>query len=633
MDSTHPVDWEKTVWLLHHAFQPIARFADGGVYGFEALLRGWDEAGFSSIADVFDRAFESGCLLALDFALRKKAFQKFAKAGLGNAKLFYNLDTRLLLMPGFASGKSRQIAEETSLSTSRVVFEITELFDPEQSTEFDRVVAAYREQGFRIALDDFGSGYAGLKLLHRASPDIVKIDRYFVAGSAEEPRKAAFLEKIAGMAHLMGISVVAEGVETAAERQICLDAGCDLVQGFLVARPECDASNLQLRYESAMEPRLLRPDERRRRANRSTLENIHVTMIDAVELGADLSVLLTRFRKNPDISLIPVVDAGGQPIGIFRERDFREYVYSPFGISVLEHLAAQDGPERFLVEAPVLPLGSEMVRVVSAFGTMPDAGCILLTEEGRYAGILPADRLLGIIADLELTEARDQNPLSRLPGNLRISEICAERLDHPAQGMIFAYYDFDNFKPYNDHYGFRSGDRVIMLFADILRATFMRPSDFIGHLGGDDFFASMESASLERALPTLVSALERFTHEVQSFYTQEDRERGWLLGKNREGRQRKMGLLTASLAVVHLEPCAEIDAEGLSELLAVLKKEAKSCPSHVAARSVTACTSSRAMDGPGESGTPGQADSCVDKPGRQARRRAEPVFTPSLLAY
>lgn len=580
------VDWERTIWTLDHAFQPIARFSDGTAYGYEALLRGWEEVGFSDIQEVFDTAFEEGSLYALDLALRKKAFAKFARAGLGNSKLFYNLDTRLLLMPDYATGNSIKIARDVGLTPSRIVFEISELFDPERSTDFDRVVSAYKDQGFRIALDDFGSGYAGLKLLHRASPDIVKIDRYFVAGVETDPRKAAFLEKIAAMAQLMGISVVAEGVETEEERAICMRAGCDFVQGYLVARPTRVCGELSLQYEAATEPSLPRPEERRMATRRGDVGQSQLASIQAVDEGIDLPSLLSRFRKEPDISLIPVVDGQGEPVGVFRERDFREYVYSPYGISLLAHLAEDEGPASLLVRAPILPLGASLAKVITAFGASPEAGCVLLTDSGLYAGLILADRILALVAERDLVEARDQNPLSRLPGNLRIAEICGERLNEPGSGMAFAYYDFDNFKPFNDSYGFRSGDRVIMLFADILRSTFTWPRDFIGHLGGDDFFASIASENLEEAIAVFEAPIRRFAREVTSFYSREDRERGWLPGKMRSGEDGRIGLLTASLAVAFVLPGSGLDAEGLSELLAKLKKTAKGSSDHMAVQVV-----------------------------------------------
>ncbi len=456
MNTVLSPEWSTALTRLQFAFQPIALFANGTTYGFEALLRGWDEAGFGSITEVFDRAYAEGVLYALDLELRAKAFGAFARAGLGKAKIFYNMDNRLLQMPDYATGNTLRIAEAVGLRPSRIVFELSELHEPDSRTGFDRVISAYRNQGFRIALDGFGSGYAGLKLLHRAEPDIVKVDRYFVSGAADDPRKAAFLEKVAGMAHLMGISVVAEGVETEQELRLCARAGCDMVQGFYIARPSLDTASLSLQYPEAAAG----GEDRRAQSQSGRIGEECILRTEPVALGSDIASVLARFRKDPEASMIPVVDEEGEPVGIYRERDFRRYVYSPYGISLLEHMATEFGPTAFLVRAPSAPLGTELARIVELYGDQTDGGGVVFTEGGRYAGLLPAEQLLGLVAERELAEARDQNPLTRLPGNLRVAEVCALRLADPGRGVAFAYLDFDNFKPFNDRYGFRNGDRA-----------------------------------------------------------------------------------------------------------------------------------------------------------------------------
>jgi EAL domain-containing protein (putative c-di-GMP-specific phosphodiesterase class I)/GGDEF domain-containing protein len=629
-----PSTWEEAAYRLEHAFQPIARFSDGSVYGFEALLRGWEELGFSGIQEVFDRAYEERILYEFDLALRAKAFRRFARAGLGNAKLFYNLDTRLLEMPGYATGNTLRIAEDSGLPPSRIVFELSELFDPDQGTGFDRIVATYRNQGFRIALDDFGSGYAGLKLLHRAAPDIVKIDRYFVAGSDADPQKGAFLAKIAGLARLMGIRVVAEGVETADEGRVCREAGCDYIQGYLVARPSGDVSSLRAHYAAAHGLPEMEAGERRSAAT-SLVHPSRVLKPEPISQEAPLSVVLGRFRKEPQSSFIPVVDSNGEPVGAYRERDFREYVYSPFGISLLEHLEAEGKAASLLVKAPIASRGMELGRIVEAFGLAPDSGGVILTEGGRYSGMVDAADLLALVAERELVEARDQNPLSRLPGNHRIAETCAQRLADPGTGTVFAYFDFDNFKPFNDSYGFRNGDRVIMLFADILKSGLPQSSAFVGHLGGDDFFASIEEASLAKAVCRFRDIAGRFAREATSFYNLEDRERGWIVGKDRDGVERRIALLGVSVAVVHLVPGGRLDAEGLSELLAELKRQAKASVGHLAARTIGPDAGSRSaiQAAAGNSlpeASPLPAAWMGTAPGHESL--AEIVFTPSLLA-
>ncbi|MEI6877315.1 MAG: EAL domain-containing protein, partial [Spirochaetota bacterium] len=251
MDRTLPTPWRIALSKFDYAFQPIALYSDGSVYGFEALLRGWDTAGFAGIGEVFDLAYSANLLYALDLELRRKAFSKFAASGMDQAKIFYNLDNRLLQMPDYSTGNTLRIADEAGLPATRVVLEVSELHEPSDSG-FDRIISSYLNQGFRIALDDFGSGYAGLKLLDRAEPDIVKIDRYFVDGLGEDPRKAAFLGKIVAMSHLMGITVLAEGVETTQELKLCADVGCDMVQGYHIARPNLDFGELRPDYDAAL---------------------------------------------------------------------------------------------------------------------------------------------------------------------------------------------------------------------------------------------------------------------------------------------------------------------------------------------------------------------------------------------
>lgn len=617
MNTTLTPEWHEKAALLYHAFQPIARFADGSAYGFEALLRGWDQAGFSSIAEVFDRAFEDRLLYALDLKLRTKAFAQFAEAGLGRAKLFYNVDNRLLQMPDYSTGNTLRIARESGLAPSRIVIEISELHDPQENSVFDQVLTAYRSQGFRIALDDFGSGYAGLKLLQRAKPDIIKIDRYFISGAADDPRKPAFIEKIAGMAHLMGISVVAEGVETPDELRLCAEAGCDFVQGFHVSRPEPDISRLRMRYAGARSRPSEYQGDRRSEAQTGIVSQAAIAATAPIHASADFTELLARFRKEPSVSLIPVVNDEDEAIGVYRERDFREYVYSPFGISILEHLSTGGDGSDLIVKAPLAPLGSSLARIVELYGASPEAGAVILTAGGRYAGIIHAEALLSLVAERELVEARDQNPLTRLPGNLRIASVCAERLASPGTGVAFAYFDLDNFKPFNDRYGFRNGDRVIMLFADILRSRFNTSRDFVGHLGGDDFFACLERDSQGAAIAELAEVATRFARQVTSFYAVDDRNQGWIVGADRNGEERRFDLLTASVAMVFLEPGGDLDADTLSDSLAALKKEAKASPLKRAVRSFKASAGhsipSRAGRGP-------------------AGGRAEPIFTPSLIA-
>jgi len=575
--------WETALSRLRFAFQPIVLASTGQAYGYEALLRGWKEAGFYNIESVFDSAFLDNALVEFDRRLRVKAIADFSAWAPAGTKLFYNLDNRIFAYLDRA--EVDEASEGFDLPASRTILEISERHELDGSISFEQAISRCRARGYRIAIDDFGSGYAGLKLLRISEPDIVKIDRHFVAGSGSDPRKAAFLEKIVGMAHLMGVPVVAEGVEIESELGVCVEAGCDMIQGFLIARPQVGQEGFGASFPSVSKSRA---EARRLRSRGSSVPSSRVKPVEPVLGSSGFLQVLGRFRKDVGLDILPVVNPSYEPVGVYLERDFRQYVYSPFGIALLEHLESGKGSSSFLRKAPMIAYDASLARALEVFNADPASGSVILTRDSRYAGLLPAAELLSTLAERELSEARDQNPLTRLPGNLRIAEVIADASAETSRGRAFAYFDFDDFKPFNDRYGFRLGDRVIQLFADILRSTFSRPSSFVGHVGGDDFFSFGYASSLEEALAPVTEAADRFRREAASFYSAKDRERGWILGTNRDGEEKRMPLIGVSAALVFALEGSSLDPEALSDLFAGLKKEAKLSIGRVAYRMIEA---------------------------------------------
>lgn len=246
--------WLTALSRLTFAFQPIVDIRTGAVAGYEALLRGFAEAGFPSIPALFDAAFRDGRLYALDRLLREKAFTRFVSIpGRGCAKLLYNLDNRITEMADYSPGYTRELMDRLGLDPRSVVFEVSERHEFSDYEAARRVLEAYKAQGFGVALDDFGAGYSGLQLLYYADPDVVKIDRFFIDGIDKSERKRMFVGQIVQMASLMGILVVAEGVETAAELEVCRAAGADFAQGYYVARPVIEIGGLLDRYPLGVE--------------------------------------------------------------------------------------------------------------------------------------------------------------------------------------------------------------------------------------------------------------------------------------------------------------------------------------------------------------------------------------------
>ncbi len=154
--------------------------------------------------------------------------------------------------------------------------------------------------------------------------------------------------------------------------------------------------------------------------------------------------------------------------------------------------------------------------------------------------------LLKKITELQIRNARYANPLTLLPGNVPIFEYL-DQLIQDRQVFTVAYCDIDNFKPYNDVYGYGEGDKVIKLIAEILRSNVHPSIDFIGHVGGDDFIVVFSGDNwMERCR----SILHDFEHQIPDLYSDEDILRGGILSHSREGDERFFPIMTLSIGAV-----------------------------------------------------------------------------------
>ena len=178
--------------------------------------------------------------------------------------------------------------------------------------------------------------------------------------------------------------------------------------------------------------------------------------------------------------------------------------------------------------------------------------------------------------------AIEQNPLTKLPGNTMIEKYVNEA-SKSNKTYLLCYFDLDNFKAFNDIYGFRNGDRVIQLFAYILRKNL--PNEYFkAHIGGDDFFAGVTSEKRDEFLymTNIDNIVKKFTNDVKEFYSKDDKERGFILSKDREKNQRKFPLLTvsASILIIHKNTKKRC-LTNINSILSLQKKVAKNDTTHL----------------------------------------------------
>ncbi len=264
-------------------------------------------------------------------------------------------------------------------------------------------------------------------------------------------------------------------------------------------------------------------------------------------------------------------------------------------LQVAVSFVLEDPPDLLLLEKGFAGNGDhDLIRVVKACLQKANIPIILVvSHEDMITGIdwdlFPVDDLMVkpvvpefLLTRLRLADARmnrvfDNNPLSKLPGNTSILKRIQAVLD-AQNGAAVGYIDIDNFKPYNDHYGFSQGDEVILMMARIMVNVIdeiAREGSFAGHIGGDDFVFIVKEEKVEQVCQRIISNFETVRN---MFIEPEDVKRGGFVEKDRQGRITEFGLLSISIAVI---PTSHGEFKHFGEVSAVasqVKHKAKEVP-------------------------------------------------------
>jgi diguanylate cyclase (GGDEF)-like protein len=227
---------------LQVAYQPIVRCADGVTTGVEALLR-WThvQRGVVSAMAIIDVAERSDLIIEIGIWVLERSCRDHRRWPLDHPSialdLAVNVSTRQLVSGGFVDAV-REVLERTKMDPASLILEMTETIFIEDSARSSMVLRELSDMGIRLALDDFGTGYSSLSYLRRLPIDIVKIDRSFIADLGEVFADGAIISAVTELAHVLGLTVVAEGVETQAQHEGVRGLGCDQAQGYLCAMPQ-----------------------------------------------------------------------------------------------------------------------------------------------------------------------------------------------------------------------------------------------------------------------------------------------------------------------------------------------------------------------------------------------------------
>ncbi|WP_446740736.1 EAL domain-containing protein [Sphingomonas sp. CFBP 13720] len=217
------------------AFQPIVDLTTGLPFAYEALVRG---ANGESAANVLARVTPDN-RYAFDQRCRVAAIEGAVAAGIldTGARLSMNFLPNAVYSPAACIQLTLRTSQATGMPIERLIFEFTENERMDDPAHVATIVDTYRRMGFGTALDDFGAGHAGLNLLARFQPDIVKLDMELVRGIEVSMPRRMIVEAVVRLCESLGLTVVAEGVETQAELDALRAIGIRYIQGYYFARP------------------------------------------------------------------------------------------------------------------------------------------------------------------------------------------------------------------------------------------------------------------------------------------------------------------------------------------------------------------------------------------------------------
>ncbi len=572
----------KKIMVPH--YQPIFSLKKKKIVGFEGLSRFKIGEQLLSFPQAYQIFKEKGLDDELDWLCRKVLFEKFPFKEQKERLLFVNILFSSVKSENFGKNLTEKYVREAGLEPSQVVLEITESEKIQDTELLIELLKHYKKQGFKLALDDFGTGYNTINIFFELSYyiDFIKLPLVIIQGVSKSFVKYELLKTFREIAHSLGIKAIAEGVEKEEDLKTLIDLGVDFVQGYLVGKPlpEKEVRNFRATFKI--------PEKSGKAFVSSVLswlKPIRIVEVSPEQKFKDLLYLFHNYSKNEKYLLLSLngeifvlnlwecarICADAMKFNLFYMRDFSWLLKE--GINVCPEL--------------VKPLSQHQEQIVELCELTSPLELALIFEKSKEDVIFvkDGDEIRYYLDKEEVYEklyrevykARVHvNPLTGLPANVVIEEHI-EELIAKGEDFFVGYFDIDNFKAFNDTYGFVSGDNLIKRTAFFLNKYIKeayRENGFVGHIGGDDFVFVVKDNNKEKLSNTLDRLLKALEKSARIFFREDDLKKGYFVAEDREGKKRKFPLASFSVAVVRGKNKKNI--QEIAKVAAQLKRIAKS---------------------------------------------------------
>ena len=563
---------------FHSLYQPVLSLRTGHVVGWEALIRGPVDTYFHEPGTIFSFAEEIGLLNELEKVCWKTALKNGGNLE-SHQKLFLNVHPGSCENSNFLSDDVFGLVADAGIKPQKIVIEITERHDIMDMSHFKEAIRTCRDQGFLIALDDVGSGFSCLKSIAEIKPDFIKLSMSLVKGVHKNRAKYILMETFTTLAEKIGCTLIAEGIEDEEDLKSLVNIGVHCGQGYFFNLPAY--------------PRPVPAEEINKKTihligsspNRLLKYPMVMTEVaePAVTIDENMKIrdVKTYFDKNLDIHGV-VVQGDGMPKGLVMRYQLDRLLGSLSGLCLYYGTIA-----KIMDKEPLMVDEQMSIDTVSQIAMNRDKmklyDYIIVMSGREMKGVVSIQKILDTMTKVRLEMAKGANPLTGLPGNLSFErELTQRRSNGKKSSFIFA--DLDHFKSFNDKYGFERGDKVLLFTADLLKNVLRKYGswdDFIGHIGGDDFYLFTEQAKADDICRRITRYFDRL---IKSYYDEEDQRAGKVIGTDRDGTEKVFPFISISLAIVDVENGASFDMNKMSEQVVQLKRYAKSIPGSVCVR-------------------------------------------------
>ncbi len=546
-------------------FQPIIDLANGHIIGYEGQIRGPSDDLLHSPVRLHRIAQQAGRLLDLENLCCQLTIDSFAELKLQGI-LFLKLNVDVFLEHKFKEVQVAHAVEKSGIDPQRIVITLCvhEPCDASNPNFLLKIISRYTELGYKVALKDHGEIFSMLQSQPEIYPSCIKINQHLIQDIDKDPIKVQLIKSLLEIAESSGFIAIAEGIETRGELLLAKELGISLGQGCFIARP----SKKPLRVTPREVSNIL--------AAKNEITNHEHNSIDAImektpafSLEKNNEEVFQVFEKNPQLSVVAVTN-NKVPVGLINRSVFINRFARPYQRELYGKKSCSTfmDPEPLIVDRNISI--QELSRLLAEDQRHVSLGFIF-TENGLYLGVGTSQKLIHEITEMQIQSARYANPLTGLPGNSPIDEHI-DALLADEEPFCVCYFDLDNFKPFNDVYGFSMGDAMIQMTAKVISEQCDQEIDFVGHIGGDDFIALFRSTDWEQRCRTI---LEKFGADVMSFFSPHDIERGGYVVENRRGEKEFHNLSSLSVGAVPVQPNIFKSHRDIASVAAESKKMAK----------------------------------------------------------